>query len=209
MVTSAMLAGVSASLAVATVVGYLLGSLPIADTVARRHGVDDLRSAGDLNPGFWNVMQLLGWRTALPVLIGDTGKGAIAASIGLAVSDRWWAPYVCGLAAMVGHAWPVFAGWHGGRSVLTFVGTALVVSPLAGACSIVVLLAAWGIGRRFDAAVRLAVASFPVAQLVIDGPTRTAATGVLMTFVGLRFVMATRAGRSTPTSRQGTTGSTR
>jgi glycerol-3-phosphate acyltransferase PlsY len=194
-----MLAGVSASLVVATIVGYLLGSLPIANAVARGHGAGDLRSSGDRNPGFWNAMRLLGWRSALPVLAGDTAKGAAASSIGLAVSDRWWAPYLCGLAAMVGHAWPVFAGFRGGRSVLTFVGTALVVSPFAAGCSVALMLATWGVGRRFDVAVRVAVAAFPAVQLVVDGPTRTAATGVLMSFVGLRFAMAALDGRE-PTS---------
>jgi glycerol-3-phosphate acyltransferase PlsY len=205
MVTSAMLAGVSASLVVATIAGYLLGSLPIANAVARRHGVGDLRTTGDRNPGFWNATRLLGWRSALPILVGDAAKGAVAASIGVAVSDRWWAPYLCGLAAMIGHAWPVFAGFRGGRSVLTFVGTALVVSPLAAGCSVALMFVVWAVGRRFDVAVRLAVASFPAFQLVVDGPVRTAATGVLMTFVGVRFAMAALDGRK-PVSHPGTDG---
>jgi glycerol-3-phosphate acyltransferase PlsY len=200
-----MLAGVTPSLVLATVVGYLIGSLPIANVVARRHGADDLRTIGDRNPGFWNAMHVLGRRAALPVLVGDSAKGTVAASIGLAVSDRWWAPYLCGLAAMVGHAWPVFAGFRGGRSVLTFIGTAVVVCPLAAGCSIAVLLAVWAVGRRFDVAVRVAVATFPAAQLVVEGPIRTAATGVLMTFVGLRFAMAA-GGAQEPVSRSGASG---
>lgn len=200
MVTSAMLSGVSASLVVATIVGYVVGSLPIANTVTRRRGVDDLRTVGDRNPGFWNAMQLVGWRAASPVLVGDTAKGAVAATVGFVVSDRWWAPYLTGLAAMIGHAWPLFAGFRGGRSVLTFVGVALVVSPLAAACSIAVLLTAWAVGRRFDIAVRVAVFGFPVFQLAVDGPIPTAATGVLMIFVGIRFARAALDGRRRPNS---------
>jgi glycerol-3-phosphate acyltransferase PlsY len=186
-----MLAGVTVSLAVAILIGYLLGSLPVALVVARRGGIDDLRTVGDRNPGFWNAMELLGRRRALPVLVGDVAKGALATSIGLAVSDRWWAPYLAGGAAMVGHAFPIFAQLRGGRSVLTFVGTALVAAPAAAGITVLAIFApVWAIGRRFDWAARVGVGMFPVVQLVVDGPVRTAATGCLMTFVGVRFGQA-------------------
>jgi glycerol-3-phosphate acyltransferase PlsY len=188
-----MLAGVSAVLLVAAVAGYAIGSVPVAAFVARRHGVDDLRTVGDRNPGFWNAMQLIGWRAALPIFVGDTAAGALGAVLGLAASDHWYAPYVCGGAAMVGHAFPVFAGFHGGRSVLAFVGTAAVVSPVAASICVGALLVVWGVGRRFDVAARVAVALFPAVQLAVEGVRPTAATGVLMTFVGLRFAWAARA----------------
>ena len=115
-----MLAPVST--VVAIVCGYLLGSIPVAGFIARRHGVDDLRTVGDQNPGFWNAAALLGWHAALPVFVGDVAKGATAAAVGAALADgRWWLPVVGTGAAMVGHAWPVFARFRGGRSVLAFV----------------------------------------------------------------------------------------
>lgn len=184
----------------AIVAGYLLGSIPVAGLVARRRAGVDLRRVGDRNPGYWNAKEQLGRRVALPVFAGDVAKGAVAALVGLAVDavtpgdGHWWLAYVCGFAAMVGHAWPVFAGFRGGRSVLTFVGAAVVLSPLTAAISIAVLLAVTA-ARGFAWGARAGVASFPVVQLVVDGPYRTAATGCLMSLIGLRFATAALAER--------------
>ena len=60
---------------VAAVLGYLLGSIPVALLVARRHGVD-LRRTGDGNPGAWNALEQLGGRRAAPAFLGDAAKGA-------------------------------------------------------------------------------------------------------------------------------------
>ncbi|MET0579136.1 MAG: glycerol-3-phosphate acyltransferase, partial [Ilumatobacteraceae bacterium] len=72
---------------VTLVVGYLLGSIPVADLVARRRSGIDLRSVGDHNPGYWNAMETLGRRAALPVFIGDVVKGTVAALVGLAMAN--------------------------------------------------------------------------------------------------------------------------
>ncbi len=189
-----MLAGVSTPLAIVVVVlaGYVLGSIPIADLVARRQGVVDLREVGDRNPGYWNAMTQLGRDAALPVFLGDVAKGAAAAGVGLALAadDQWWLGYLGGGAAMVGHSFPAFARFRGGRSVLAFVGAASVLAPAAAVCGWAVLGAIWLWSRRFDWAARGGVTTFPIWQLLIEGPYRTAATGALMTFVGARFGMA-------------------
>lgn len=177
-------------LIVATAAGYLLGCLPVARMVARRHGIDDLRDVGDRNPGAWNTLQQAGTRASLPVFVGDTVKGALAAALGAGTSDAWWAPYFTGGAAMLGHAFPVTDGFRGGRSVLAFVGCGLVAAPRAATASIAIVGITWGIVGRFEVAARVGIAAFPFTQLAIEGPRRTAATGVLMTFVGVRFAQA-------------------
>ncbi len=182
---------------VVAVVGYLIGSIPVANLLARRGGVDDLRTVGDRNPGYWNAKENLGRRAAVPVFVGDVAKGAVAAGIGLALADSgvWGIAYVATGAAMIGHALPVFAGFRGGRSVLTFVGGAVVYAPLAALVAIGVLVVVVAVTRSFAWAARVGIVAFPVAQLVIEGPYRTAATGVLMTFIGMRFLMAARAAK--------------
>lgn len=177
------------------VAGYLVGSVPIANAVARRHTSDDLRAVGDRNPGYWNAMEQLGTRAALPIFVGDVAKGASGAALGaLAAGDgQWWMAYVGGGAAMVGHAWPVFARFRGGRSVLTFVGAVLVVAPMPAVAAVVLLLLVMTATRRFDWAARAGVACYPAIQLIIEGPVRTAATGLLMTLIGVRFLQAGRA----------------
>lgn len=199
---SAMLAAVSTSVTILLVaaVGYLLGSVPIALIVARHHGIDDLRKVGDRNPGYWNTMELLGPRAAIPVFVGDVAKGSVAAAIGwwLGGGDQWWMAYIGGGAAMVGHSFPVFAGFRGGRSVLAFVGAALVYAPVTAALALATMSVVHLVTRRFDLAARVGVIAFPLWQLLVDGPYRTAATGALMTFIGLRFARAAIADRSRP-----------
>jgi glycerol-3-phosphate acyltransferase PlsY len=181
----------AAGVVAALVAGYLLGSLPIALAVGRRHGVD-LRLEGDRNPGYWNAKERLGSRAALPVLVGDTAKGVAAGLVGLvAAGDRhWWVAYLVVAAAMVGHAFPLFAGFRGGRSLLVFVGGSLVLSPIAAALA-VALTAVVSLGRRsFAWGVRIGVFAYPFIQLAVEGPARVAATGCLMTIIGLRFLTA-------------------
>lgn len=172
---------------VTAVVGYLLGSVPVARLVTGR----DLRTVGDRNPGYWNAKETLGRRAAAPVFAGDVMKGVIAAAVGLALAPvgDWWLGYVGGFAAMVGHAWPLFDRFRGGRCVLTFVGAMCVLSPLVAVVSVVLLLAVTTV-RSFPWGARVAVFAFPLVQLAVEGPYRTAATGCLMTLIGVRFAQA-------------------
>jgi glycerol-3-phosphate acyltransferase PlsY len=177
---------------ITVVIGYLIGSIPIANLVAARRVKIDLRTVGDRNPGYWNARETLGKRASIPIFIGDALKGTLAALIGLALANPgvWGMAYVGTAAAMVGHAFPIFARFRGGRSILTFTGGAAVFAPLPFAITIGLLLVVFGVTRSFAIAARVGFFAFPVVQLVIQGPYRTAATGVLMTFIGLRFAMA-------------------
>lgn len=191
------LMGTPGDVVVAVLVGYLIGSIPLANLVARRRGSADLRTVGDRNPGFWNARETLGRVAAVPVFVGDVLKGTVAAGVGLALADDgvWGLPYVAGGAAMVGHAFPVFAGFVGGRSVLTFVGTVLVATPIATAISIGILLVVFVVTRSFAWGARAGMIALPFVQLAVEGPFRTAATGALMTFIGLRFAAAATVSR--------------
>ena len=183
---------------VAVTAGYLLGSIPVAVLVARRHRIDP-RAVGDRNPGWWNVRAQLGSRGAAPVLAGDTAKGVLAAAGGvlLAPEGAWGVGYAAVAAAMLGHAWPVFAGFRGGRSILTFAGGMCVLAPVPALVAVGTFAALAAAGRTALGA-RLGVFGFPVLQLVLDSPHRTAATGALMSIIGLRFALAAR---STATDR--------
>lgn len=197
--TTDMLTGmvVLVSLA-AAIAGYLIGSIPVAGRVARRRGAPDLRSVGDRNPGYWNAQEQLGRRAALPVFVGDAAKGAAAAAVGVAFAwdSRWGIGYLAAGAAMIGHAYPVFAGFRGGRSVLCFAGAVCVLSPVAAAIAIGALLIVTVVARSFAWGARVGVFGFPIAQLFVDGAHRTAATGALMCIIGLRFALAARSGSS-------------
>lgn len=112
----------------ATVVGYLLGSLPSADLVAARQG-RNIRSLGSGNPGAANVMRELGRRAGLAVMALDLGKGLLAAGLGEAIGDRALAGYWGGAAAVVGHCFPLWSRLKGGKGVATTIGMLAWLSP--------------------------------------------------------------------------------
>jgi glycerol-3-phosphate acyltransferase PlsY len=183
--------------------GYLLGSIPVAVLAGRARGVDP-RQVGDQNPGFWNMKDQLGWAGALPVLAGDTLKGTAAGLLGLLLAHGivdGRAPggvalvYAAVAAAMIGHAWPVFARLRGGRSVLTFAGGFAVICPPAFVLGIALCAGVALLFRSFATGARAGVFAAPFLQLMFTPALEVAATGVLMSFIGVRFGMAALAAR--------------
>lgn len=122
----------------ASILGYLLGSIPTARLVAGRSGVDPL-VAGEHNPGATNVWRLLGPRAGMVVLAADIGKGVAAAIAGFVVGG-WWAGCAGMVLAMAGHAWPPWSRFQGGRSVACLVGGGLVLAPLPFAIALLSFL---------------------------------------------------------------------
>ena len=107
---------------------YVLGTFPSAILIARANGVD-ISTFGSGNPGASNVTRALGWRKGVWVYVLDAAKGALAAGMGLIASGLPLA-YWCGAAAIVGHMFPVFRHFRGGKGVATGSGVLLVVQPI-------------------------------------------------------------------------------
>jgi acyl phosphate:glycerol-3-phosphate acyltransferase len=179
----------------ACLIGYVLGSIPFSLLSARRHGVD-LRRTSDGNPGAWNALEQLGARRAWPAFVGDGLKGTLAAAAGLALGDVWTA-YAAAGTAMLGHAFPLFAGFRGGKSVMTFVGAAPVLAPAAAALAVGAAATAGLARRSFAIAVRVGVFGLPLLQLLTDGVARVAATGGLMCLIGTLFAWRGSSARAT------------
>ena len=111
---------------------YLLGTFPSARLVARRRGID-IHHAGSGNPGASNVFRLMGWKWGVLVLVLDVGKGALAAGVGALVDgafDGHRGAFVLGLAAVLGHVFPLTRHLKGGRGVATAAGVLAVPFPL-------------------------------------------------------------------------------
>lgn len=117
-------------LAAAAVGGYLAGTLPSADIAARlaTGGATDLRAAGSGNPGAANAMGVLGAKWGYGVMAADIAKGAIACGAGRRIAGPTGA-HVGGTAAVVGHCFPVWNGFRGGKGVATSVGQCLATFP--------------------------------------------------------------------------------
>src|SRR3954471_20181438 len=161
----------------AALLGYLLGSIPVSLLVARRHGVD-LRRTADGNPGAWNALEQLGARRAAPAFLGDGLKALVAGLLGRWLGD-WWTGYAAVAGAMIGHAFPVWTGFRGGKSVMCFVGGAFALSPLAAAGCLVICIVV-SLVHSFTWGARIAVFAFPVLQLATDPIEHVIATGGLM-----------------------------
>jgi acyl phosphate:glycerol-3-phosphate acyltransferase len=180
-------------LVLAIIIGYLLGAIPVALLVARRYGVDLFQTA-DGNPGAWNALEQLGARRAWPAFAGDGLKALLAGLAGRWLGD-WWTAFAAVAAAMAGHAFPVWTRFRGGKSVMTFVGGAFALSPLAAAiCLALCLVLAFAVAFTWGA--RAAVFAFPLVQLVTDPVAHVAGTGVLMTLIGALFLLRRRPARA-------------
>ena len=110
------------------VVAYLLGTFPSATLIARANGID-ISTVGSGNPGASNVTRALGWRKGIWVYVLDALKGAIATGLALGLDGRPLA-YWCGAAAIIGHMFPVFRRFNGGKGVATGSGVLLVLQPI-------------------------------------------------------------------------------
>lgn len=109
-------------------IAYLLGTFPSATLIARANGID-IATFGSGNPGASNVTRALGWRKGIWVYVLDALKGVIATVIPLVVDGRPLA-YVCGAAAILGHMFPVFRKFRGGKGVATGSGVLLALYPI-------------------------------------------------------------------------------
>lgn len=129
------------AIALSLVAAYLVGSIDFAVIVARMHGVD-IHEAGSGNPGTSNVLRTLGKVPAAMVFIGDTLKGTIGAAMGWVASgvpdpQVHWA-FAAGLAAVLGHCYPIFHRFKGGKGVATGGGVLLFTAPLVALIDILV-----------------------------------------------------------------------
>jgi glycerol-3-phosphate acyltransferase PlsY len=119
------------------VLSYLLGSVATAVWTGKLfHGID-VREHGSGNAGATNVIRILGWKTGIPVLLIDVLKGWVAAMLpvfftlggeGTALLTNY--QILAGVAVVIGHIFPIFAGFHGGKGVATIFGVLLAIHPL-------------------------------------------------------------------------------
>ena len=151
------------------VFGYLCGSIPTGVWFARSAGVD-VRRAGSGNIGATNVARTAGALAGLLTLICDVAKGFLPTLLADAVvADRWQAVAV-GIAAVVGHVFPIFARFAGGKGVATAFGVFLHLAPGAAAVSAVVFALVAVLTRYVSLASMLAAAALPAVCAAIHHP---------------------------------------
>jgi glycerol-3-phosphate acyltransferase PlsY len=154
----------------ALVGAYLLGSVPFAYLLVRAAGKGDVRQTGSGNVGATNSLRAAGWKVAAVVLVLDIGKGvgAVLAMRAVTRNPEWAA--AAAVAAVVGHCFPVWLGFRGGKGVATLIGGYAVVAPLALAVTAVVWLATCVVTRIIAVASLVAAAALPVAVYFAGRP---------------------------------------
>lgn len=143
-------------------IGYLLGSIPFGILVARVFGLGNLREIGSGNIGATNVLRTGNRPAAALTLLLDGAKGAAAVLAARYFGAAEDAVQLAALAALLGHLFPVWLGFRGGKGVATFLGIFLALSWPVGAMLCAVWLVVASVGRYSSLAALFAVASLPI-----------------------------------------------
>ena len=123
------------------ILAYFIGSISTAILACKLLGKPDPRTVGSKNPGATNVLRYAGKKAAIITLLGDSLKGLIPVAIGHALGLGWGWLVVIGFAAFLGHLYPVFYGFKGGKGVATAMGIYLGLHPVIGLAVIATWLA--------------------------------------------------------------------
>ena len=152
-------------------VGYGLGSIPTGLLIARWQAGVDIRQHGSGNIGMTNVLRAVGKGAAVLTLVGDLAKGLVPVLLACAWLTSPWAIGLVALAAIIGHMYPLFAGFHGGKGVATTLGVFIPLLPGPLLIAFVVWAACVAFRRQVSLGSLAAAASLPVAALLWGSPT--------------------------------------
>jgi glycerol-3-phosphate acyltransferase PlsY len=156
----------NSAIPLALLVGYLLGSIPFGLLLARFGGKGDLREIGSGNIGATNVLRTGSKGLAAATLLLDAAKGAIA----VILAQRLWPDAVnfAAAGAMIGHLYPVWLRFKGGKGVATFLGVLAPLLPVAALVYAIVWIAILAVLRISSVAGMAAAASAPVTAAVVN-----------------------------------------
>ena len=147
-------------------VGYLIGALPFGVLIGKAVANVDVREHGSGAMGMTNVLRTVGKPAAAAVLALDIGKGVAAVIIAKWIFDSPGAEVAAALAALVGHNWPVFIGFRGGRGTASGWGALWVISPIAGFAATVIGLSLVAVTRYVSLG---SIAAASLGSLVLIG----------------------------------------
>ncbi len=155
-----------------TLIAYIIGTVPFGVIVARGVGASDPRTKGSGNIGSTNVLRVAGKGAAAATLVLDVGKGLIAVWMTTSWIPDHTTPWIqaAGIAVVLGHTFPVWTGFRGGKGVATGIGALFGLSPVlaTGACLVWAMVLAWS--RYVSLASVVAVLVLPIAAAVIRAP---------------------------------------
>ena len=170
----------------AALFGYLLGSVPFGLVLAKMAGYGDIRKIGSGNIGATNVLRTGNKSLALATLLLDSGKGAIAVFIVLSVFN-FNAAMLAGFAALLGHCYPVWLKFKGGKGVATTLGTLIALSPYVGLAACAIWLTTALIFRISSLSALVAVGFTPlIAHYLVGDPNLSGLCAAIATLVWVK-----------------------
>lgn len=168
-------------------IGYLIGSVNTSIIVGKLLFRVDVREHGSGNAGATNALRTLGKGAAIAVVIGDFLKGILACLIGRWVFGElnpgdgvFIGEYMAGFFAVVGHNWPIYFGFKGGKGVMTSFAVAMMFSPLSALICLAVFIIIVAITRFVSLGSMVSAAIFPVLAIVFNEPLYMVLTGVAL-----------------------------
>jgi len=173
--------------ALKTILAYLIGSLLGSLIIGKLRGGVDIRKLGSGNAGGTNALRTQGAWFAAGVMTIDVGKGWFAAAIlpslflvGTATPSEWL-PLSCAASVVVGHVYPIWFGFRGGKGAATLIGTVLGLNAVAAIPAMIVWLGVLLLSGYVGLATMVATASFPVYMGLFDGSQPMIVFGIVMT----------------------------
>ena len=160
------------------ILAYLIGSIPFALILARRWGATDLGSIGSGNLGAANVMRASGVTAGVLVAVLDMAKGAASVWLALSMSKGAAVPAAAGLAAIVGHIYPVWLRFRGGKGVATACGVFSVLTPLAIPPALAMFAAAVWLTKYISLGSVVASIALPPLAYALGSPAPTVLAAV-------------------------------
>ena len=170
-----------------SLLAYLVGAVPTGYLIFLLSEGKDIRKFGSRSTGATNVLRLKGWRYAVPVLLFDLLKGFLPVFLAQILFHDLLITYICAFLVVLGHCFPVYIKFRGGKGVATTLGAFLAISPLTCAAGLVFFLAVILLTRYVSLGSLLATLSLvPASVLIIGG------RDVLILAIGVFLVVALR-----------------
>ena len=149
------------------VIAYLLGSVNCGLIISKAFHGPNLREVGSGSVGATNVQRSMGWKFGIMTLLGDGFKAMLACWIGVQLCNDPYAALLCGLLAVIGHNWPVFSGFKGGKGVAASAGVMLFCYPIPALVCIALTIALIAVIRYVSVGSMFLLISFAAVVSVL------------------------------------------
>lgn len=167
------------------IIGYLLGSINTSIIVGKVFFKTDVRNYGSGNAGATNTLRTLGKGAAIAVVLGDFLKGVLACIVGRYLAGEitpgvYAGEYIGGMFAVIGHNWPVFFGFRGGKGVMTSFAISLFFSPLASLICLASFIVVVSITKYVSLGSMIGAVLFPLTAFLLNEPLLMVLVGIFL-----------------------------